>query len=475
MAGIGEATAWLLVLDGLIIAFLIPRIVLQRRDSAATLAWILVIVLFPYLGLLAYWVLGETRLKMRRRKRLQKERELAASIARIKEDFPDQQPVLNVSPSLLRLAEKLDGTGPLPGHAVELFRDGAAWFDDLEREIDRAQNHIHMLFYIWEPDRTGKRLRDALVRAAKRGVEVRLLIDDIGSRHVGRRFFRNLQRAGGQVFRFLPVNLFSRHLPLNFRNHRKIVVIDGQTGYTGGMNVGDVYAGLGEPWLDLQVKVQGAVVHEMQIVFCLDWYHSCEEDLCDPVYFPPIRPAGKEWAQLLSSGPADGSWRAIHTLLFAAINLAEKKVWIETPYFVPDGPVLMALCTAALRGVDVRLLLPGRSDHALVLYAGRSFQDELLEAGVRVFELEDTMTHAKTVTLDGEFSTVGSANMDQRSFRLNFESNVFFYGPDVALRLESDFLNLCAKAREITCEDRAKTPTRQRLIEGFARILAPLL
>jgi len=252
-------------------------------------------------------------------------------------------------------------------------------------------------------------------------------------------------------------------------------VIDGQTGYTGGMNVGDEYAGFDETWLDLQVRVRGPVVHEMQIVFCLDWYFTTEEDLCDPNYFPAIQPAGKEWAQLLSSGPADGSWRAIHTLIFAAINLAEKQIWIGTPYFVPDAPVLMALSTAALRGVDVRLLLPGRSDHALVLYAGRSFQDELLEAGVRIFELDDIFLHAKTMAVDGEFSTVGSANMDQRSFCLNFESNIFFYTRGVTHRLESDFLSLCGKAREVTRADRACVPYWQRLLEGFARILAPLL
>ena len=472
---ISQLAPWLLLVDVLIIVVLVPRIVLQRRDSAATLAWVLVIVLFPYLGLLAYWVLGETRLKVRRRRRLKKEQALAASIARIKQGLPEDPPRLSLPPGLLRLAETLDGTGPLPGHSVALFDDGSLWFDDLEAHIAGAKNHIHLLFYIWQPDRTGRRIRDALVRAATRGVEVRVLVDDIGSRRVTRRFFKPLLAAGGQVHRFLPVNLFSRHLPLNFRNHRKIVVIDGKIGYTGGMNVGDEYAGLDENWQDLQVKVLGPVVHEMQIVFCLDWYFTTEEDLCDPKYFPPLEMAGDAWAQLLSSGPADGSWRAIHTLLFGAINLAEKKLWIETPYFVPDPPVLMALCTAALRGVDVRLLLPGRSDHALVLYAGRSFQDELLEAGVRVFELDGIMLHAKALTMDGEFSTVGSANMDQRSFRLNFESNVFFYDARVARQLEGDFLARCDQATEITVDTRRNIPTWQRLLEGFARILAPLL
>jgi cardiolipin synthase len=178
---------------------------------------------------------------------------------------------------------------------------------------------------------------------------------------------------------------------------------------------------------------------------------------------------------MLASGPADERWRAIHTLFFAAINLAEKRVWIETPYFVPDPSIVMALQTAALRGVDVRLLLPSQSDHPLVLHAGRSFLDKILAAGVRVFELQGIMPHAKTVTIDGVFSTLGSANMDQRSFRLNFEANLFFYGKNVAQQLEQDFLSLCADTKEVTLESRQNIPLFQRFKEGLGRVLAPLL
>ncbi len=192
-------------------------------------------------------------------------------------------------------------------------------------------------------------------------------------------------------------------------------------------------------------------------------------------YFPPIENSGNVWAQLLASGPADERWRAIHTLLFGAINLAQQRVWIETSYFVPDESIVMALETAALRGVDVRLLLPEKSDHPLVLYAGRSFLDRLLAAGVRVFELQDAMPHAKTATIDGVFSTIGSANMDQRSFRLNFEANLFFYGAEVATQLEHDFLSLCSQTKEVTLESRQALSKYQRLAEGVGRVLAPLL
>lgn len=464
---------WLL-LDLAIIAVLIPAVVLQRRESGATLAWILVIILVPFLGLLAFWLFGTTRLRLRRRKRRLAESRLAPALQQLQAQSSSVQ-MPGLPPTLLRLAEKLDEAGPQPGNEVALLRRGPAVFDALEAAFDRSRHHIHLVYYIWEPDRTGVRLRDALTRASRRGVEVRLLLDDVGSRSARRGFFQVLVEAGGRVERFLPVDPLSRQLVLNNRNHRKIVVVDGEIGFTGGMNIGDVYAGLGEPWRDLHARIRGPVVLSLQETFCQDWYHATGEDLVSIAYFPQIPGAGNVWAQLLASGPADERWRAIHTLLFAAINLARQRVWVETPYFVPDPPIVMALQTAALRGVDVRLLLPGRSDHPLVLHAGRSFLDELLAAGVRVFELQDAMHHAKTVTVDGIFSTLGSANMDQRSFRLNFEANVFFFGAEVAGELERDFLSLCSEAREVTEVNRQGISRRQRLTEGVGRVLAPLL
>ena len=465
---------WLL-LDLIIIAVLIPVVILQRRESGATLAWILVIVLIPFLGLLAFWVFGATRLRLRRRKRRRIEARLAPALHKLQAQPATNLPVEDLPPSLLQLAEKLDEAGPQPGNEVVLLRQGAVAFNALEAAIDGARHHIHLVYYIWDTDRTGERLRDALTRACGRGVEVRLLLDDVGSRSARQGFFQALLTAGGQVERFLRVNPLGRQLALNNRNHRKIMVVDGETGFTGGMNVGDVYAGLGEPWRDLHARICGPVVHSLQEVFCQDWYHASGDDLVSAAYFPRLAGSGNVWAQLLTSGPADERWRAIHTLLFAAINLAQQRVWIETPYFVPDPPIVMALQTAALRGVDVRLLLPGRSDHPLVLHAGRSFLDELLAAGVRVFELQGAMPHAKTVTIDGIFSTLGSANMDQRSFRLNFEANLFFYGAEIAGELERDFLSLCAEASEVTVVNRQGISQRQRLAEGVGRVLAPLL
>ncbi len=458
-----------------IITFLIPKIILQRRESGATLAWIMVIIFLPALGVLSFWLLGTTRIRMLWRKRHHAEQYLVPSLAR----FRNQQKLTDtdelVASSLYSLAAKLDECGPQPGCEVEMYRDGSKALDALEHAIATAQNHIHLTYYIWEADETGRRFCQALTRAATRGVEVRLLVDDVGSYRTKTSFFSSLIAAGGEVSRFLPLNLLSRQVSVNNRNHRKIVVIDGKIGFTGSMNIGDLYAGLAEPWNDLHLSVSGRVVYELQGVFCQDWFHATGKDIAKKQYFPNMHYHGDVCAHFLASGPSDERWRTIHTLLFVAINTALEKVWIETPYFVPDPPITMALQTAALRGVDVRLLLPNRSDHFWVDYAGRSFFDELLEAGVRIFKMDDIVPHAKTVVVDQVFATAGSANMDQRSFRLNFEGNLFFFGKKIALKLEDDFLFQCHSAHEVTIENRKKLPHTVRLKEGFARILAPLL
>lgn len=465
----------LLFVHLIVITFLVPKIILQRRESGATLAWILAITFLPFIGMVTFWLLGTIRIRMLRRKRHRAEQHLIPSLARFRRQQQLSDSDNSVATALYSLAARLDECGPQPGCEVEMYRDGRKAFDCLEHAIDTAEKHIHLTYYTWESDNTGRRFCRALVRAAKRGVEVRLLLDDVGSYTTKTSFFESLITAGGEVARFLPLNLLTRQASVNNRNHRKIVIIDGTTGFTGSMNIGDLYAGLNEAWSDLHLRVRGRVVYELQGVFCQDWYHTTRKDLTTDKYFPSVNCTGNVCAHFLASGPSDERWRAIHTLFFVAINTAVERVWIETPYFVPDSPIFMALETAALRGVDVRLLLPRCSDNSLVVYAGRSFFDELLNVGVRIFEMHDSISHAKTAVIDQVFSTAGSANMDQRSFRLNFEGNLFFFGRKIAAELEKDFLNLCKSAHEVTPESRENLPGTQRLKEAFARILAPLL
>ncbi|MEE4252540.1 MAG: cardiolipin synthase [Desulfuromusa sp.] len=458
-----------------VMTFLIPKIILQRRESVASLSWILVIIFLPLLGVLAFWLLGSTRIKILRRKRHRAEQHLVPSLARFQQQQKLSDTDVLVASSLYSLAAKLDECGPQPGCDVEMYRDGCQAFDALEKAIDSAQEHIHLIYYFWAMDATGRRFCQALTRAAGRGVEIRLLLDDVGSYATKTSFFSSLISVGGEVARFLPLNLFSRQVSVNNRNHRKIVIVDGKTGFTGSMNVGDVYTGMDGRWNDLHLRVSGRVVYELQGVFCQDWFHATGKDLAIAKYFPSMDCRGDVCAHFLASGPSDERWRTIHTLLFVAINTAMERVWIETPYFVPDPPIVMALQTAALRGVDVRLLLPNCSDHFLVDYAGRSFFDELLISGVRIFKMDNIVPHAKTALVDQVFATAGSANMDQRSFRLNFEGNLFFFGKKIVSQLEKDFLYMSQFSHEVTSEKRAQLSPTQRLKEGFARVLAPLL
>jgi cardiolipin synthase len=400
---------------------------------------------------------------------------LAPEIKRLQAHAEYKAAPERADPSLIQLARQFDGYGPLASNRLEIFRSGQLLFNNLQFAIDQASQHVHLEYYIWQPDSTGKDIRDALVRAADRGVEVRLLIDDVGSRAVKQAFFQPLQSAGGCIERFLPLNPLNRHLALNNRNHRKLVVIDGDKAFIGGMNIGDQYADKAESWLDLHARVEGPVVHSIQETFCQDWFHATAEDLVSRHYFPELQHYGPVHAQLLSSGPADERWRSIHLFIFSAITLAQQKVYIETPYFVPDQPILFALRSAALRGIDVRLLLPSRSDHPLVLHAGRSFQDQLLQAGVNIFELKNSMTHAKTLMIDGHLSTIGSANMDQRSFRLNFESNLFFFDEKITKQMEREFLNLCNSADKIKLDQRETLSRSRRMVESVCRVLSPLL
>jgi cardiolipin synthase len=463
------------VLDIAIVILLVPRIISQRRESGATLAWIFFIILVPLLGLVAFWALGTTRLRLRRRRRRRAEALMSDKIGPLTAGHAARKAgACPIVPELRYLTLRLDSTGPTSGNKVDLYREGPGVFDAICAAVEAAGDSVHLVYYIWDDDELGARMRDALVAAARRGIEVRLLLDDVGCYATPDAFFAPLVAAGGKVERFLRVSLLTRRLQLNNRNHRKLVVVDGRIGFTGGMNVGDDYLALKRPWRDAHVRVEGPAVARLQEIFCQDWYHETQKDLALPRYFPEIEPAGDEWVQFVASGPDDDGWYAIATLLFAAVTLARKRIWLETPYFAPDPPMVMALQTAALRGVDVRLILSSKLDHPPVVYAARSYYNELLLAGVKIYELP-VMLHTKMVTIDGQFSTVGSANFDRRSFKLNFEANAFFYGPAMADQLERGFVATQREAREIVAERFARRPAHQRFLEALMRILAPVL
>lgn len=456
--------AYLLLLGG--------WIVLQKREPVATLSWLLGLALLPYLGFFVYHVFGPQRIRRQRLRRARSRESMDAGAAFEHAAHAD-------AAELARLAVASTGLAPSTARDVRLLVDGAAKYDALLADIAAATKHVHLEYYIYEPDRTGAALRDALAARARAGVEVRLLVDAIGSAR-SRRFFQPLIDAGGEVAWFHPMRFGHvwRRPWANLRTHRKIVVIDGRIAYTGGMNVTDEQdERLGDQaYRDLHLRLEGEVVQRLQLVFCEDWaYATGSRDFLSSVArdTPPDTGPGPIRAQVLVSGP-DSPWEAIHRMHVSAIHAAKRRVWMTTPYFVPGEAAMMALTSAAAAGLDVRLLVPRESDSKLVTLAARSYFGALLLAGVKIYEYGPRMLHSKSLLVDDELVLVGSANFDHRSFRLNFEVSVLFDDPGIAATLATLLEGELANAPRVQ-RGRHRPLLRARLPEALARLLSPLL
>lgn len=362
---------------------------------------------------------------------------------------------------------------PSPGNRVSLLQDTRAVHRTWHSLVEDARHHLHLLFYLWRDDRTGRDLLNRLVAKAQCGVEVRVLYDAVGSWRLPRRFFEPLVAEGGRAVAFLPFKLLSGTPTLNFRNHRKLLIADGKRAYTGGVNVGDEYLG----WQDIGVIIEGPGVNQLQEVFVDDWFFAAREELtathyfCDPA--TEVATGGSAVCEIVASGP-DQVFNMTREMLFLAITQCRERLWISTPYFVPDQALLLALRTAVYRGVDVHLFVPRLSDAPLVQGASRVFYPELLEAGVKVFEF-DGMLHAKAVLLDEEQVLIGSANLDTRSFRLNFELSTFVTDAVLSRDLAGLFERLHTRSRSMTLGELERATLRSRLEDAVAHLLGPLL
>jgi cardiolipin synthase len=376
------------------------------------------------------------------------------------------------------MAEQGGGAPPLPVQDLTAFFEGADYYASLLEAVEQAIFHVHLEHYIFEPSGIGARLRDALIRRAEVGVKVRLLVDGLGSKRLSENFTRPLRDAGVEVAFFNSARM-TRFLPryVTFRTHRKIVVVDGRIGFTGGINICDAataeFSGPGA-WRDTHLRFDGIAVGALQAVFAENWFFATGEALSDVGYYPSGPLAGEHLMQIVASGP-DRDVPAIRDLFFAAIAGARDRILLTTPYFVPDEAIVTALRTSARRGVSVRLLVPARSDAALVNAAARTYYDAVMEAGVHVHRYEQRMLHAKTLVVDDEISVIGTANMDNRSFRLNFEVVAVLYGPGPAAELARQFDLDLGHAKELTAADRSNVSLPSRLLEAIARLCSPQL
>lgn len=345
-------------------------------------------------------------------------------------------------------------------------------------DIRDAKDHVHLVYYIMRNDRLGNELLSLLVEKAKQGVDVRVLYDAMGSRRLPRQFFRPLIAAGGRVSAFFPAVLPHLNLQVNYRNHRKLAIIDGAVGYIGGFNIGDEYLGLNKKfgyWRDTHLKIYGKAVFAMQTRFILDWNQASSNKISyEDRLFPEIGSIGDTDVQIVSSGP-DSEWEQIKYGYIKLINSAKDYIFIQTPYFIPDSSVLDALKIAVLSGVDVRLMIPNKPDHAFVYWATYSYVGELLKTGAKVFIYENGFIHAKTMIADGKIASVGTANIDVRSFRLNFEVNAFLYDQELVQELVNIFDKDASLSRELTYGQYLRRPKIIRFKESISRLLSPIL
>jgi cardiolipin synthase A/B len=471
------------VLNYLAVILAIENILRNRREPRGMLAWILALILLPFVGLFLYMLIGPVPIQRKMRRRILRRKIIAPSLAEQKAILSkshDARVLAKFDDStrgLMRLATALSDAIVTSGNSMLVHHDAERAFLNHSLGIESAEHHIHMEYYIFAADETGTAMRDLLVKKAKQGVEVRLLLDAVGCWKLSRRFVREMQGHGIEVAFFLPWGLTNRRLQLNCRNHRKLTVIDGKRGFTGSKNIADEYLGRVKKfgkWRDTYVEMQGPCVTQLQVVFAEDWHFATKTKLISPKYFPPPEVSGDKVVQVVQSGP-DGRGDVMHQLLNSAVSDAAKSISIVTPYFVPDRAMMLALTSAAYQGVHVRLLLPSKSDSFLVLWAGRTFYADLIDAGVEIYEYDDCMIHSKVVIVDQRWSMVGSANMDVRSFQLNFELTNIIYDEDVSRELQVDFDGLCLKARRIDNQALTSWTYPETLAMGFARLATPIL
>ncbi|HET7729472.1 MAG TPA: cardiolipin synthase [Usitatibacter sp.] len=457
-------------------------LLMNRRSPQATLAWMFAFIALPVVSGFYYLVFGPRRLQRRRRRYGVARAEASSVSAHLRSTQCETRPKLSGDAAGLAAVGRRLGQGmPTFATAVQLLDNGDEKMRALEAAINLARHHIHLEYYIWEPDRIGTRFRDLLVEAARRGVEVRALIDAVGSPRAKRKFWEPLVAAGGEVRVFNAVEITTGRLHFaNFRSHRKIAVIDGRVGFLGGINLHDpAYAkGSGkDAWHDQHARIDGEPVRKMQRLFLENWTYAGGRFSLTPgtidAYFPPAgEPGGGVPVQILSSGP-DEEAAPLHAFFMAAISAARERVWIETPYLIPDEPLEQALRISALRDVDVQVIVPKEGDSRLVTAASHTYCDSLGRAGIHIFEYGPPMLHAKTMIIDHTVALVGTANMDNRSFRLNFEVAAAFYDAGVIERLAQRFADDRKFSKPFPHKRRG--PRATQLLESIARLTSPVL
>lgn len=460
----------------IIVVVCMVDVLMENRQPVKTMAWLMVLTFAPILGMVLYFFFGQNT----RKKRLISQRSIDQLDKHSMLGFVEQKNlhIPEAYRTLIQLFTNQSLSLPFKDNEVDVYTSGYEFFPALLADISAARHHIHLDVYIFEDDALGHLVADALISKARQGVEVRLIYDDVGCWQVPSSFFEHLREAGIDVHAFMPVKFPAFTSKVNYRNHRKLCVIDGTTAFIGGMNIARRYVQgrRNRPWRDTHLRIRGGAVYAVQRAFLLDWYFVDRTLITHRKYYPPITTAQNNClAQVVTSSPI-ALWPDIMQGYVRILLEARHYVYIETPYFLPTEPILFAMRTAAIAGVDIKLMVPRKSDAKLVEWASTSYLREALEAGITICLYEDGFNHSKLLVCDDMLCTCGSTNVDFRSFENNFESNIFFYDRDMALRFKQIFITDLEHCTQI--ESVADLPHRnfgQRLWESVVRLLSPLL
>ena len=477
------ASVVLLIGYQLVILLTLVFLVLDNRKPEKTIAWAIVLILLPVIGLISYMILGRNLRKEKlldRKSLMDSERVTNLRTQQLQKLMNDELELTdavydkkNIITFLLKSSKALLSEF----NTIKHFDNGVDAFDSILEDLENAKHHIHLEYYVFEPDATGKAVKDVLVRKAQEGIEIRFIYDSVGSWNLTKEFLFEMNAAGIKTHEFLPVRFPWFTSKVNYRNHRKIIVVDGEVGYVGGMNVADRYLE-GTPklgiWRDSHLRLTGGSVRALQLVFCVDWdFVSGRPLLKVEQYFPEQKVTERKLVQIAASGPDSDTSYMMETY-FAAIVTARKSIYITTPYFLPNESILTALRTAALAGVEIKIIIPRRSDSYMVSFASLSYIQSLLRLGIKVYFYRRGFVHAKTMVVDGIISSVGTANMDYRSFDYNLEVNAIIYDAEFAAEMEEQFNKDLNDCEEIFLERWRRRKITDKVRQSAARLFAPI-
>lgn len=457
-----------------VILFTIVIVLLDNRNPVKTMAWVLVLVFLPVVGLAFYFFFGRNT----RKERLISKKGFSRLSKRPMAEYQAQEALGDFTGrnQLIPFFHRVSNALPFEGNDVQVFTDGYSMYQELFRRIAKAKHHIHLEFYIFENDAVGRLLRDLLIDKAREGVSVRLLYDDVGCWDVNPMFYDEMLCEGIEVRSFLKVRFPQFTSKVNYRNHRKLAIIDGKVGFIGGMNIALRYL-KGVPWgvwRDTHICLKGKAVYGIQTAFLTDWFAVDRTLLTSAQYFPKMDTVGTSVAQIVTSDPV-GEWHDIMLGLVKAISCSQRYIYVETPYFLPTEQVMAAFQTAALSGVDVRLMIPKKADAFITHKGTMSYLDELMKSGVKVYFYRAGFLHSKLWVADDEWASVGSTNLDFRSFEHNFEANAFFYDEKTVCAMKEIFLEDMKKCMTLSQKIWDKRSFKNKIVESVVRLLAPLL